>query len=94
MLDKLKSRKLWISVLGTAFIALAKGLSIEISDEQIMSIAGIVMAYVAGQGYVDGQRGRTALGSANGGYSASRSVDPDKIIPPKGGSAVREAKAK
>jgi uncharacterized membrane protein (DUF441 family) len=53
MLDRLKSRKLWVTVFSSALVALVKGLGIEVSDEQIASVTAIVVAYVASQGYVD-----------------------------------------
>jgi len=52
-MDKLASRKLILTVCGVAIVALATFMGIEIPDETMVSIMGMVGAYVVGQGVVD-----------------------------------------
>lgn len=50
-MGKLKSRKLWVTVLGAALTALSQQLGIP--EGLVTPIAGIVGAYVLGQSLVD-----------------------------------------
>ena len=51
----IKSRKFWVTILGLVVILIvATGSGEEISGI-VASIAGVVGAYVIGQGYADGQ---------------------------------------
>ena len=52
-MDKLKSRKLWITILATALMVLAKKAGIDLEQEMLLAIAGMVIAYVTGQAIVD-----------------------------------------
>ena len=52
-MDKLKSRKLWMSIVSGALIIINEGLGYVVDTEIIMSFAGIVMSYILGQSYVD-----------------------------------------
>ena len=52
-MDKLKSRKLWVTILATALVSLAEAIGIELEQESIVAIAGMVIAYVTGQAIVD-----------------------------------------
>ncbi len=54
-MGKLKSRKFWMAIIGAGFVVISEGLGLGITEEQYMGIAGIVMAYLVAQGYVDGQ---------------------------------------
>ncbi len=85
MLERLKSRKFWITVLAVA------GLSLQgMFDEAVQ----VVMLYIAAQGVVDGLAAFKKLPNVtNIGHSADRSVDPSKVRLPAGGDAVQKAKA-
>jgi hypothetical protein len=66
MPPRLRSRKFWLSLLGSILPILASYLTSEVDiDQAIKASSAIVVAYVLGQGYVDGQKHR-----ANGGSSA------------------------
>ena len=52
-MSKLKSRKFWMAVV-TAGIAVAnKGLDLNLPEESIMTVAGVVVAYILGESLVD-----------------------------------------
>jgi len=54
--DKLKSRKFWFALLGAVLPIVAQAFSSAIDPWQAAQLsAGIVVAYIFGQGYVDGQ---------------------------------------
>ena len=55
MLDKLKSRKLWVTLLAIALNALNRKLGLDLTENEIMSLSGVAGLYVAGQGWVDGK---------------------------------------
>ena len=55
MKSKLFSRKLILTVACTALTVFNEKLGLGLSTESIMTVAGIVVAYVASQGYVDGK---------------------------------------
>lgn len=50
-MDKLKSRKLWVAVLGAAFASFATQLGL--SETATLEIVALLSAYVLGQSYVD-----------------------------------------
>jgi len=52
-MDKLKSRKLWITVFFGLAIALNRVLGLNFSEETIISLAGLGGAYSAFQGAID-----------------------------------------
>ena len=52
MIEKLKSRKLWITVLGAAITALAAALGLD-PDLAAKIIGGLTATYVVSQGVVD-----------------------------------------
>jgi hypothetical protein len=52
-MDKLKSRKLWVSLGGLLLVLLSGPLGL--GATAVAAIGAIVAAYVGGQGYVDGQ---------------------------------------
>lgn len=56
--DKLRSRKFWMAVAGALLIILNRGLELNLPAEQVMSVAAIIVGYLVGQGYVDGQAAR------------------------------------
>tara|TARA_R110000822_G_scaffold122308_5_gene256402 strand:+ start:4190 stop:5023 length:834 start_codon:yes stop_codon:yes gene_type:complete len=56
-LDKLKSRKLWIAVLGSALVTI--GSELGLSDDTVQSLVAILAAYLLGQGLAD--HGKSAV---------------------------------
>ncbi len=57
-MEKLKSRKLWLAVVAAVLVVLNEGLGWGIDSEAVLGFAGIIIAYLLGQGYVDGQAAR------------------------------------
>ena len=55
--DKLKSRKLWVAVLGAMLTALNAGLGSPIAADQVSSILNLLMVYLGGQAAVDAVTG-------------------------------------
>ncbi len=55
-MEKLRSRKLWMAVAGAVLVILNEGLGLGINSEAILAFAGIVIAYILGQGAVDTAR--------------------------------------
>jgi uncharacterized membrane protein len=55
LVEKLKSRKFWFALLGAILPIVAQALSedIALADAITLSV-GVVVAYIWGQGYVDG----------------------------------------
>lgn len=60
-MSKLKSRKFWMAVVSSVVVIANDGLDLGLPADAIYSIAGIVMAYIFGQGYVDGQAAAPVL---------------------------------
>jgi hypothetical protein len=50
-----KSKKFWMSVAGVAAVALATYL--KVPEQTTLEIAGIIIAYVLGQGLADSSKG-------------------------------------
>lgn len=57
MQNKLASRKLWMTVLGSVLATLADQLQLD--PETIYAIAGMVGTYVLGQGVVDFEQAKS-----------------------------------
>ena len=56
MPSKLKSRKFWFALLGALLPIVAQALTEEVQLAEALRLsAGIVVAYIFGQGYVDGK---------------------------------------
>ena len=56
MQSKLKSRKFWFALLGALLPIVAQALTEEVQLAEALRLsAGIVVAYIFGQGYVDGK---------------------------------------
>lgn len=56
MSDKLKSRKFWFALLGALLPIIAQYLSAEVDMNSAIQLSvGIIVAYIFGQGYVDGK---------------------------------------
>lgn len=51
--DKLASRKLWVTVGSVISLVLAEEFGIDVAPEAIVGLAGIVLSYNFGQGWVD-----------------------------------------
>lgn len=51
MFEKLKSRKLWATVIGAAVVTLGQQLGL--SEDFITSVVTLISAYVVGQGIAD-----------------------------------------
>jgi len=51
LLNKLKSRKLWAAVFGSALIAF--GTELGLDEETSQQISHLIIAYIVGQGLVD-----------------------------------------
>lgn len=56
MLERLKSRKFWMAVISALILVGNDGLGLNLPAESIMSVAGIVAAYVLGQGLADARK--------------------------------------
>ena len=56
MEEKLKSRKFWMALVGAILPMVAAALSHEMPyNEAVMESIAVIMAYIFGQGYVDGK---------------------------------------
>lgn len=56
MSDKLKSRKFWFALLGAILPIVAQYMSADVDlNSAIQLSVGIIVAYIFGQGYVDGK---------------------------------------
>ena len=56
MFDKLKSRKFWFAFLGALLPVVAQAMTEDIAMADALQMsAAIVVSYIFGQGYVDGQ---------------------------------------
>ena len=53
LVDKLTSRKLWITIAGGVVIVFGKAFGLELTETQLWDVAIGVAAYVGGQGVVD-----------------------------------------
>ena len=53
MKEKIKSRKLWISVFGAMLVAVNAGLGYPVPDTTINDIVMLLMTYVGGQAVAD-----------------------------------------
>ena len=52
-MERLKSRKLWITVITAAIIAFGDEFGIELDMEELIALGGIVLAYLGVQGTAD-----------------------------------------
>tara|TARA_R110001599_G_scaffold235050_1_gene434278 strand:+ start:1687 stop:1905 length:219 start_codon:yes stop_codon:yes gene_type:complete len=56
MKDKLSSRKFWFALLGAMLPVVAQYFSADLELQEAMKLsAGVIVAYIFGQGYVDGK---------------------------------------
>lgn len=56
-MDKLKSRKLWVTVCFMALTAINRAFELGLSEDEIMYLAGAVSVYLVGQSYADSKGG-------------------------------------
>ena len=52
-MNKLKSRKFWMAVVAAGIAIANKGLELNLPEESIMTVAGVVIAYILGESLVD-----------------------------------------
>jgi uncharacterized membrane protein len=52
-MEKIKSRKLWITVIAGALVAFGGQFGIDLDTEQLVAIGGMVLTYLGTQGMVD-----------------------------------------
>ena len=65
---KFKSRKFWFALLGAILPIVAQALTEAVPVAEALQLSGAVLiSYILGQGYVDGQAAKAALPSADGG---------------------------
>jgi len=55
-MEKIKSRKFWMVVVSAVLLVLNEGLGLKVPTDTVLSFAGVVMAYLFGQSYVDGKQ--------------------------------------
>lgn len=55
-MQKLKSRKFWMAVVSGLLIIANEGLGIGIPEDVVLPFAGLIIAYICGEAYVDGKR--------------------------------------
>jgi len=55
-MEKLKSRKFWMAVVGALLIILTEGLGFDIPTETVLAFAAVIMSYIFGEAYVDSHR--------------------------------------
>lgn len=61
MPSKIKSRKFWFALLGALLPIVAQALTEEVQLAEALRLsAGVVVAYIFGQGYVDGKAASSA----------------------------------
>ncbi|MCF6095049.1 hypothetical protein L1765_13885 [Microaerobacter geothermalis] len=56
MSNKWKSRKFWMAVVAALITIGNDGLGLNLPSESIMSIAGVAIAYIFGEAYVDSKK--------------------------------------
>jgi len=52
-MDKLKSRKLWVSLVAGLLVTVGQQFGLDLDPEQLISLGLIVLGYVGGQSVVD-----------------------------------------
>ena len=65
MLEKLKSRKFWFALIGALLPIIAQVFTGEVGWEAALQMSGVVVVgYIFGQSYVDGQAGAVTSATA------------------------------
>ena len=52
-MDRLKSRKLWVTVAAGALVAFGEQFGVDLDSEQLIAIGSMVLAYIGSQAVVD-----------------------------------------
>lgn len=55
-LDKLKSRKFWVTLITANVLMFSDALGLNLTADQIYGLIAIVAPYLLAQGYVDGKK--------------------------------------
>lgn len=55
-MTKLKSRKFWMAVVVGLLTIANDGLGLGLPEEAIMTVAGVVIAYILGESFVDANK--------------------------------------
>jgi hypothetical protein len=55
-MNKLKSRKLWMTIVTALLIVANDGLDLNLPTEAIVTVASVVISYVLGEAYIDGKK--------------------------------------
>lgn len=55
-MEKLKSRKFWLAVTTALLVVANQGLDLNLPEDSILTIAGVVISYIFGQSLVDANR--------------------------------------
>ncbi len=76
-MDKLKSRKLWVSVVAAILVVIGDELGLPIEEETLVAFAAIVVAYVTGQAIVDRQKAKTSTDRASPLTQAPSKAEPN-----------------
>ena len=58
-MDKLKSRKLWVTLLAPVVVGLLKAIFPSLDESTLNALIGVFAAYLLGQSYVDSKNGST-----------------------------------
>lgn len=53
---KLKSRKFWMAVVTAGIVIANEGLGLNLPKEEIMTVAGVAIAYILGESYIDANK--------------------------------------
>lgn len=55
-MGKFKSRKFWMAVVTGLLVVANEGLGLNLPSEAVLTVAGVAISYILGQGYVDGKK--------------------------------------
>lgn len=53
---KLTSRKFWMAVVAASLVVFNDGLGLNLPKEEFMTVAGVVIAYILGESYIDANK--------------------------------------
>lgn len=84
MIDKLKSRKLWVTLAVAVAILIVEVFDVPVDLEAILAMAGLSGVYVAAQGWVDASEAKSPttvlLASTPADDSGGEADEPDEIL--------------
>lgn len=55
-MNKFKSRKFWMAVVAGLVVVANEGLGLDLPKEEIMTVAGVAVAYILGEAFVDAKK--------------------------------------